>query len=179
MKTFNVFDTETTGLDPLEGHKIIEVALLRFDMTGKLLDKLVVRINPKRAIDAKAQAVHKISFAMLEKCPEFKEVAKDIEAQILKGDFLVAHNLDFDARFLAVEFSAAGVVVPDIPGVDTMQSRWATFNGKSPNLGELCFALGLPYDPDKAHAAEYDTQITAACYLEGLRRGVFKNPVEK
>lgn len=175
--TFNTLDTETTGLDPLTGDKIIEVALLRYDLkTGALLDKFVERFDPQRPIDAKAQEVHGISYAMLAGKPLFKDLAPDMKAQIEKGDFIIAHNMDFDARFMATEFTAAGVALPNVPSVDTMQARWATFNGKSPNLGELCFALGVPYDPSKAHGAEYDVSVTAQCFLEGYKRGFYTIP---
>lgn len=174
--TFNVLDTETTGLDALDGHKILEIALLRFDMAGNFLDKYVQRIDPERPIDAKAQEVHGISYESLAGMPKFADVVKDIDGQIRKGDFIIAHNLNFDAGFLAVEFNAAGCSLASMPSVDTMDARWATHNGKSPNLGELCFALGVPYDPSKAHGAEYDVEVTAACFLEGYRRGFFKVP---
>jgi DNA polymerase III epsilon subunit-like protein len=80
---------------------------------------------------------------------------------------------------MAAEYTGAGVVLPQIPSLDTIQARWATFNGKSPNLGELCFALGVHYDPDSAHGAAYDVSVTAACFLEGLRRGFYTLPTQK
>lgn len=176
-ETFNVLDTETTGLDPNEGHKIIEVALLRFDIkTCKLIDKLVERFDPQRPIDAKAQEVHKISYTMLAGKPLFAALAPAMKAQIEKGDFIIAHNMPFDAKFMAAEFTLSGIALPNVPSLDTMNARWATYNGKSPNLGELCFALGVPYDPDLAHGAEYDTTVTAHCFLEGLKRGFYQLP---
>lgn len=172
-----VFDTETTGLKAIDGDKIIEVAILVYDIdTKKKISSYVQRINPERAIDPKAQEVHGISYAQVASCPVFKDVAADIAAEFAKADICVAHNIGFDAEFLAVEFNSAGVKLPMIPSVDTMDARWATFNGKSPNLGELCFALGVPYDPSKAHGAEYDVEVTAACFLEGLRLGFFTIP---
>jgi DNA polymerase-3 subunit epsilon len=174
--SFTTLDTETTGIDPNDGHRVIEVALLRYDMTGKLQEKFVERFDPQRAIDPKAQAVHKISYAELAGKPLFASMAADMKSFMERSDFIIAHNLPFDAKFMAAEFTGAGVILPDLPSVDTMQARWATFNGKSPNLGELCFALGVPYDPDSAHGAEYDVSVTAACFLEGLRRGFYTTP---
>lgn len=177
MTTFNVLDTETTGLDPNEGHRVIEVALLRFDLdSGAFLDKFVSRFDPQRPIDAKAQEVHKISYSMLAGKPLFATLAQEMKDQIERGDFIVAHNLSFDARFMASEFTQAGLVLPNVPSFDTIDARWATYNGKSPNLGELCFALGVPYDPSAAHGAEYDVQTTAACFIEGVRRGFYTIP---
>lgn len=174
--SFVVLDTETTGLEPNDGHRVIEVALLRFDMTGKLLEKFVGRFDPQRAIDPKAQAVHKISYAELAGKPLFNTAVPEMSKVMNSSDFIIAHNLPFDAKFMAAEYTGAGAVLPQIPSVDTMHARWATFNGKSPNLGELAFSLGVPYDPDSAHGAEYDVQICAACFLEGLRRGFYQIP---
>lgn len=177
MTSFNVLDTETTGLEVEEGHKVIEVALLRFDLaTGALLDKFVSLIDPQRPIDAKAFEIHKISYGMLAGKPVFKDLAPAMLEQMNKGDFIIAHNMPFDAKFMAAEFTMAGLALPNIPSTDTMAARWATYNGKSPNLGELCFALGVPYDPDKAHGAEYDCAVCAQCFIEGLKRGFFQLP---
>lgn len=176
ITSFAVLDTETTGLDPNDGHRVIEVALLRYDMTGRLLEQFVGRFDPQRAIDPKAQAVHKISYAELAGKPLFATAIPEMSEVMNNADLIVAHNLPFDAKFMAAEYTGAGVVLPNIPSLDTIQARWATFNGKSPNLGELCFALGVHYDPDSAHGAEYDVQCTAACFLEGLRRGFYQIP---
>lgn len=174
-----VFDTETTGLKAIDGDKIIEIAILTYDIdTGALVDSYVQRINPGRAIDPKAQAVHKIDISMLLGMPAFADVAGEIKKRFEAADLCVAHNLAFDEEFIAVEFASAGVPLGAIPSVDTMQARWATFNGKSPNLGELCFSLGIPYDPDSAHAAEYDVDVTAQCFIKGLKLGFFQLPEE-
>lgn len=174
--SFAVLDTETTGLDPNDGHRVIEVALIRYDMTGRKLEQFIGRFDPERAIDPKAQAVHKISYAMLAGKPLFATAVPEMSEVMNNADFIVAHNLPFDAKFMAAEYTGAGAVLPNRPSADTIDARWATFNGKSPNLHELCFALGVPYDPDSAHGAEYDTAVTAACFLEGLRRGFYKLP---
>ena len=178
-RTFVGFDTETTGLKAADGDKIIEVALLTYDLdSGKLIDQYVQRINPGRAIDPKAQEVHKIDISMLIGMPDFATVAPEIKKRLEGADFCIAHNLNFDAEFLAVEFAAAGIPLAPVPSVDTMDARWATFNGKSPNLGELCFSVGVEYDPSKAHGAEYDVDVMSQCYMKGLKLGFFQLPPE-
>lgn len=174
--SFTVLDTETTGLEPELGHRIIEVALIRYDHTGRKLEQFIARFDPQRAIDPKAQAVHKISYAELAGKPLFNTGIPEMSDVMNNADFIVAHNLPFDAKFMAAEYTGAGVVLPNRPSVDTIAARWATYNGKSPNLHELAFSLGVPYDPDSAHGAEYDVQVCAACFLEGLRRGFYTLP---
>lgn len=171
-----VLDTETTGLDPLEGHKIIELAMKTYDLDSReAVSKLIQRFNPERPIDPKAQAVHGISFEELVDEPVFKDVASRIVDELNSADLVIAHNLQFDATFLLVELRNAGFELPTRPSVCTMSdARWATPNGKFPNLGELCFALEVEYDPEKAHSAEYDIDVTAACFFKGYERGFFK-----
>jgi DNA polymerase III epsilon subunit-like protein len=104
--------------------------------------------------------------------PEFKEVEPIISKVFDKSDLFVAHNLDFDAGFLLNEYSLIGKTLPNVNGFCTMEEgRWATSNGKKPNLGELCYCLEVDYNPDEAHAALYDTYKTAECFFKGVRLG--------
>ena len=166
-------DTETTGLNA-QDHRIIEIALMRYDSETQLLeDSLVLRIHPQRSIDPKAQAVHGISINDLKDCPTFKEVARDITRFIKTGDLLIAHNLGFDVEFLVEELLRAEVDVPQIDGFDTLDARWATPLGKKPSLKELCFALDVPYDVSLAHAATYDVDVMMQCFFKAVERGFF------
>lgn len=171
------FDTETTGLDPDKGDRIIEIALRVYDVDArKLVASLVERCDPHCPIDPKAQAVHGISYSDLVGKPDFAAFIPKINAVAKVAPIWVAHNANFDAMFLANEYRIACTDLPKIQMVDTIDSRWATPNGKAPKLGELCFALGILYDPALAHAAEYDTDRTVECYLRGIDRGFFTLP---
>lgn len=172
------FDTETTGLDPDKGDKIIEIALLTYDFaTQRLVDKYVQRVDPERAISAKAQEIHGIAYSDLVGMPKFRDIATDAAKRIGDSHLLVAHNIAFDLEFVISEFTAAGVAIPDVDGWDTMsESRWACPDGKFPKLGELCFALGIPYDAAAAHAADYDVDRMMACFFEAVKRGVWVLP---
>lgn len=163
-------DTETTGLNPADGHRIIEICFRHYDSeTKELLDSYVQRIKPNRPIDPKAQAVHGISVDDLIKCPTFEEIAEEIAGHMAKADYLVAHNMDFDANFLVTELANAGVDIPDVETFCTMENaRWATPYGKKPNLGELCYALDVPYDAAEAHAADYDVDVMMQCLFNGI-----------
>ena len=173
-----VLDTETTGLSQENGAKIIELAFLTYDLDSRvLLDTWVQRFDPQQAIDPKAQALHGISYSDLVGQPTWNEKAVEIAERMNKADLIVAHNMDFDGPFIAGELLRVGQDVPDVYSVCTMKgARWACPDGKLPKLGELCFALGIDYDKSKAHGAEYDVQVTAACFFAGLDRGFYNLP---
>ena len=172
-------DTETSGLKQEDGHRIIEIALLTYDLdTQKLVDKYVQRINPERSIDPGAQAVHGISYSDLIGKPKWDDVAQDIADRLSTAELLIAHNMGFDGPFIAAELNRVGVDVPDVHSLCTMTgARWACPDGKLPKLGELCFALGIPYDTSAAHSALYDVEIMMKCFFQGLERGFYKLPM--
>ena len=175
-------DTETTGLDPEKGHKLIEVGINLYETTdGKSFRKMgrtwTQRIKPGRSIDAAAQAVHGISLADLESAPMLDEVAPKIHKLLSAADLLVAHNANFDVPFIVYEFANVGLECPDLEVFCTMENgRAATAMGKLPNLGELCWAMDVDYNPDEAHAADYDIDRTMECFFRGLKRGLFTVP---
>lgn len=173
-------DTETTGLEQAEGHRIIEIAILSYDTASReLVDKYVQRIDPERSIQAAAQEVHGISYDELVGCPKWNDVAPTIQAKLNKAGLLIAHNMGFDGPFLAAELVRVGLTVPNITSFCTMENaRWACPDGKFPKLAELCFALGVPYDPDLAHAAEYDVERMMDCFWRALDRGFYAPGVD-
>lgn len=170
-------DLETTGLE-WEEHRIIEIAIHSYDFaTRKLEDRYVQRIDPERSIQAKAQEVHGIGYNELVGCPKFADVAP-LLAHKLDADIAVIHNAGFDAPFIAAEFRAAKLPPPRFTAFCTMENgRWACPDGKYPKLMELCFALQVPYDPEEAHAADYDVDRMMQCFWKALDRGFFKPPV--
>lgn len=174
-------DIESTGLSQPAGDRIIEIALLHYDFGPSgptLIEEWVQRINPEMPIHAKAQEVHGITFAELQDQPTWAEVAPAVHARIMASDLVVAHNMDFDGPFVGGELVRAGFSIPPhVEWLCTMENaRWATANGKSPRLEELCFALNLEFDRAKAHGAGYDTQRMMACFFAGLQRGFYTLP---
>lgn len=167
-------DTETTGLKS-EVDKIIEIALLTYDLEErKLVDVYVQRINPQREISASAQQIHGIAMSDLADKPTWSEVVLEVHKRIEEADVLVAHNFAFDGAFLVQGFIDENLPVPKTPSFCTMENgRWATFNGKLPKLQELCFALGVDYNVDEAHSADYDTKVMAECLFRGIDRGFY------
>ena len=170
-------DIETTGLEQEKGHRIIEIAACLYDLdTEKLVGKYTQRINPKRAIDPAAQAVHGISFSELSDCPTWEEVAPKVLKLMSVSDVIVAHNgIGFDLPFIAGELVRAGLSIPSVKVLDTMISgRWATPLGKFPKLQELCFACDVDYDEVKAHGALYDVQVMMESFFVGFKKGFFE-----
>lgn len=168
-------DTETTGLEVDKGDKIIEIALIQYDFDGKQIDKYIQRIDPEREINAKAQAVHGISYSDLVGSPKFVDVAPVVSELMREASLLIAHNFAFDGPFITTELSNAGAPVPATRSFCTMENgRWATFDGKLPKLAELCMSLGVTYNPAAAHAADYDVHVMMQCFFKAKARGFFK-----
>lgn len=168
-------DTETTGLNPEKGDRIIEIALIKYDFDGALVDKYTQRIDPEREIDPKAQAVHGISYADLIGCPKFSDIATVVSETMREASLLIAHNFAFDGPFITSELVKSSTPVPSTPSFCTMENgRWATFDGKLPKLAELCMSLGVRYDQAAAHAADYDVLVMMECFFKAKERGFFK-----
>lgn len=174
-------DTETTGLDPEKGHRIIEACFSIYQVQDGQVKKLkdwVKRMNPARPIDAAASAVHKITLADVQHEPTMDALIGDIEKILSAAHLLVIHNAEFDIGFLAAELNRYSRPIPEVDVFCTMENgRFAHEKGGMPNLGKLCFATGVDYDPSVAHAADYDVACMMAAFFEGIRLGGFEvNP---
>lgn len=180
-----VGDIETTGLSQEEGHRIIEIALSCWaynTVTGdrrRIGKPYLQRINPMRDIDPGAEAIHGISLIALRGKPKWEDVAPTVGAILSKVDLFVAHNAEFDAPFIALELIRAKQPMPTFNVFCTMKSgRLATGFGKVPNLGELCYAAGINYEPEKAHSAMYDVEVLEQSYWNLVKTGLFTKPNE-
>ena len=171
-------DLETTGIDHSKGERIIEISMVKvnsdnWDDPSSIYQS---RCNPRRDIQPGATKVHHITNDMLCDEPYFEDIADQI-LKFMEGiDVLVAHNMDFDGPFLASELERVDKDLDGEPKLFcTMKNgRWATAIGKYPNLGELCFACGVSYDSEAAHAALYDTQVMMDCLRVGLEKGWYR-----
>ena len=171
-------DLETTGIDHSKGERIIEISMIKVnsdDWLGKW-EHFDSRCNPRRAIQPGATKVHHITDDMVESEPYFEDIADKILAFIEGTDILIAHNMGFDGPFLASELDRISKDIIGTPQLFcTMENgRWATASGKFPNLGELCFACGVSYDSEEAHAASYDTDRMMRCLQVGVTDGWYK-----
>ncbi len=170
-----LFDTETTGLDPLLGDRVIEVAcleLLRDLPTGRSFHSFV---DPERDIDPDASRVHGLTRADLRGKPRFAEVADEL-LEFLGTSPLVAHNAPFDFGFLDAEFARLGrPALGRDRMVDTLAMAKARFPGLPNNLDALCRRFGIDLSERTSHNALLDCRLLAEVYIEltgGRQRGL-------
>jgi len=163
-----VLDTETTGLNPKEGHRIIEIGCVEL-VNRRLTDrKFHVYINPKRHIDEGAIEVHGITNEYLEDKPLFEEVVEDFLA-FIQGAELVIHNAPFDVGFIDYEFSLlekAHAPIADICSVfDSLVYARKKHPGQRNSLDALCKRYGIDNSHRDLHGALLDAEILSDVYL--------------
>ncbi len=161
-----VLDTETTGLNPDAGDRIVEIGgveLFNHVATGR---NFHVYINPQRDMPQEAFAVHGLSTAFLSDKPVFKAVAEDFLAFV--GDAkLVIHNASFDMRFLNAELGWAGLrTLPRTQAIDTLDIAKRRFPGANNTLDALCRRFGVDNSGREKHGALLDSELLAEVYLE-------------
>ncbi len=163
-----ILDTETTGLDPKQGHKIIEVGCIEMAkrrMTGNTFHHY---IQPNREIDEAAIEVHGITLETLKDKPIFGDLAAEL-LDFLKGAELIIHNAPFDVAFLNHEFKQAGlgekVIDQHCSIVDTLVMARHKHPGQKNNLNALCKRYGVDNSQRQLHGALLDAEILADVYL--------------
>src|SRR5579875_785434 len=161
-----VLDTETTGLSPEQGHRVVElgcVELLNRIPTGATFH---VYLNPERDMPAEAFAVHGLSAEFLSDKPRFSEIVDDFLAFV--GDApLVAHNASFDYGFLCHELKrAARAELPRDRVVDTLMLARRKHSAGPYSLDALCARYGIDNSRRTKHGALLDAEILAEVYLE-------------
>lgn len=166
-----VLDTETTGLDPRQGHRIIEVACIELidrRLTGRHLHKYT---NPERAIDEGAQAVHGITLEFLADKPKFADIADEL-LDFVNGAELIIHNATFDTGFLNAELARLDRVPVETvcSGViDTLKMAKELHPGKRNSLDALCERYEIDNSSRTLHGALLDTELLADVYLAMTR----------
>lgn len=163
-----VLDTETTGIDPKQGHRIIEIGcveLINRKLTGQHYH---VYINPDRVVEQEAIDVHGITNEFLADKPRFSEVAQSF-FEFVDGSELVIHNAAFDVGFINHEFSLLRPKRPEIEkscGVlDTLAMARQKHPGSKVSLDALCKRYGIDNGHRTLHGALLDAEILADVYL--------------
>jgi DNA polymerase-3 subunit epsilon len=160
-----VLDTETTGLNPADGDRIVEVAcveLVNLLPTGR---ELHFYCNPERDMPAEAMAVHGLSSEFLSDKPLFDDQADRFVA-FMQDARLIAHNAEFDLRFLQAELKRCSRPRLDNEVVDTLQLARRKFPGSPASLDALCRRFGIDLSERAKHGALIDTRLLAKVYLE-------------
>jgi DNA polymerase III subunit epsilon len=176
-----VLDTETTGLDPRQGHRLIEIACIELeDMlpTGRSFHRY---IHPDRDIEPEAEKVHGISIAFLHDKPRFHEThVVDHFLEFIGDAVVIAHNAKFDAGFINHELGLCGRVhLPEERWLDTLALAQKRFPGMYNSLDALCKRFKISLDGREKHGALIDSHLLAAVYLElrgGRERGLDLTP---
>ena len=166
-----ILDTETTGLEPSQGHRIIELAgveVLSRRMTGNHFHRY---LNPERKSDDAAKQVHGIEDDFLLDKPKFAEIAKEF-VDYISGAELIIHNAPFDLAFLNNELGLAGLkTVQDYVGsvTDTLVVAKELHPGKRNNLNALCDRYQIDNSKRTLHGALLDAELLGDVYLAMTR----------
>jgi DNA polymerase III subunit epsilon len=166
-----ILDTETTGLDPKQGHRIIEIGgveLVDRRPTGRHLH---LYVNPEREIDAGATEVHGFTWEMLREKPRFADVVGEF-TDFARGAQWIIHNAPFDVGFLdeelrRLQLPSSGSLASDV--IDTLALAREQFPGKRNNLDALCERLGVANSHRTLHGALLDAQLLSEVYLAMTR----------
>lgn len=170
-----VLDTETTGMDPVKGDRLVEIGCVELENhlpTGKHYH---IYLNPERDIPAEATAVHGITNDFVKDKPVFGEIVGDF-LDFIGEARLVIHNAEFDMKFLNAELRTFGFPSLDNRRVtDTLLMARQKFPGSPANLDALCRRFGIDNSSRTYHGALLDSQLLAEVYLEllgGRQRGL-------
>jgi len=166
-----VLDTETTGLDPKVGHRVVEVAAIELS-NRKITERRFHRyLNPEREVESGAAEVHGLTLERLQDEPKFIEIAPAF-IEFISGAELIIHNAPFDVGFLNKELELAG-----LPGLsnfcpivtDTLKLAKELHPGKRNNLDALCDRYQINNSHRTLHGALLDTELLAEVYLAMTR----------
>lgn len=178
-----VLDTETTGMDPADGDKLVEIGCIELENhmpTGRTYHQY---INPERDVPAEAVAVHGLTQERLKDEPVFGEIVGDFLDFIGGEAKLVIHNAEFDMKFLNAELKTFGFPSLDNKRViDTLAIARRKFPGSPANLDALCRRFKVDNTGRTLHGALLDSELLAEVYMEllgGRQRGLEIDPVKK
>lgn len=175
MKRLIVLDTETTGIEPSEGHRIIEIGCT------EIIDRKIIKsheyhqyIKPNRLV-GDSERIHGIKDTFLKDKPKFEEIAKEL-LKYIKGATLIIHNAPFDLGFLNHELTLMGVkqrIEDNCTIIDSLEISKQQRPGTQHNLDALCRRFGVDASTRTVHGALLDAQILAQVYL-AMTGGQFK-----
>lgn len=161
-----ILDTETTGLSPEQGHRIVEIGaieMINFSPTGK---QLHIYVNPEREMEAEAERIHGLSTAFLSDKPLFIDIAQQL-IDFIGDDLLVIHNAPFDVGFLNAELSRCKIAPLSMDRViDTLPLARQKFPGAQASLDALCRRFDIDNTHRDLHGALVDADLLASVFVE-------------
>ncbi len=162
-----VLDTETTGLEVSEGHRVIEIACIELNARLPTGNSFHEYINPQRIIEREALEIHGITKEYLDSKPIFSEIAQRL-FEFIKNAELIIHNAPFDLGFLNFEFQQTGQTYPQLEEVCKVEDTLELARSKRPGRRNSLNALALEYDIDLTkrvlHGARLDAEILVDVY---------------
>src|ERR1700733_13514669 len=176
-----VFDTETTGFEPSDGHRIVEIGCVELLAHFPPGPTLQFYLNPERNVPIESQRVHGLSAEFLADKALFAHVVDEF-LEFLGDAPLVIHNASFDIKFVNAELGRVGrSPIPLARAIDTIEIAKRKIPGARYSLDELCKRFGVDLSARAKHGALLDADLTAQIYLEligGRQRGVALAPAE-
>ena len=159
-------DTETTGLDPRQGHKVIEIACIELINRVKTDNHFHCYINPRRDVPQEAFAVHGLSTDFLKDKPIFDHIAYKF-IDFIKDSNIIAHNANFDVKFLNFELQLVGIKPLEKSRIiDSLVIARKKFPGSPASLDALCKRFNIDLSKRSLHGALLDTQLLCDVYIE-------------
>ena len=165
-------DTETTGLDPNQGHRIIEIAAVEINNRQLSENQFHIYVNPERDIDAAAQEVHGITLEFLKDKSFFQDIAEDF-LNFIQDSELIIHNAPFDIGFLNMELGRIkkGIIEDYVQIItDSLVMARELRPGQRNNLDALCRYYGVDNSERNLHGALLDSLLLAEVFI-GMTRG--------
>jgi DNA polymerase-3 subunit epsilon len=160
---FSVFDTETTGLDPKEGARVLEIGVSKVDIFGNEVAKFNTLLNPGDDVDLGPTEIHGVTRDMLSGAPTFAEIAGDLFS-VFENSILVAHNAPFDTKFLINEFYKSRLNWPKPIIIDTLApARFLLPNVANHKLATLAEHFNIKFE-GPAHSAYADAFVTGKLF---------------
>ena len=163
-----VLDTETTGLDPKQGHRIIELAAIELDGRKVSLRRFHRYLNPEREIEAGAVAIHGLTYERLQNEAKFADIVSSF-LEFIEGAELIIHNAPFDIGFLNHELELLGLPLLQNTVTDTLKIAREMHPGKKNNLNALCSRYEIDNAHRTLHGALLDTELLAEVYFSMTR----------
>ena len=163
-----VLDTETTGLDPFSGHRLVEIGCVELMNHVRTGNHFHTYLNPERDMPREAENVHGLSAAFLKDKPLFATVATSF-LEFIADSPLVIHNAGFDLKFLTAELDGQGLPAIDFArAIDTVIMARKKFPGSPANLDALCKRFNVDTSNRTKHGALVDAELLAEVYMELL-----------